>query len=569
MAMRLRSLVSLLAVTYFGLSYIFISNLIPRYGTNDDFFFNDLLAGSFTGEPTPFINLSTASPRILFSLPVWALFKITNEINWYIFVLLAIVVVALAVINAAIFQLATKRHKLILFGASNVVGVFFLLWWAVSPTYTAAAFVPSIAAGSLLLLGSSRPGNLKVRYIFTAGIFLAIAMSIRTESALIPAITLIFPALTKILMSSDTKKYRNLILFIALVLLAHAVNVLTQFFVLKSSEEWVNYSKFESVRYQIHGNNKYERLLTNFSSQLGWDKSKTELFLTYDYADREIYTSDEMLKLEENLELFEDNTEIRWVDIERRIDTHVGQFRDLWILAILFSATAIIVYRTKKVLILLLYANISFIVVSLYILVNLRTPERIVVPALVSLLLSIITLSGTEKREESLKLHHLLLQNVVPIALIMIFLAPTFLFQSQRSSVSMFSDFAYTQESELLNLGKTAIFFGNASQFRWDWTNPYKFESPQYISVPTGWYTFSPPWNEKVRNLGFSEASLYSGLPEQTDVFFLANELTTQNLTKLYRDELNTEIEFTLVFEKSFDFGSYNVYVIRGGSSVG
>lgn len=566
--MKLRVLFLIFASSYSVLSYILQSITVPRHGTNDDFFFNDLLAGFFTGEPEAFTNLNSASPRILFSLPVWFLFKVTNEINWYVYVLLAIVVAALSVINAVVLLITTSQNRILFCGLSNLISALFLLWWISAPTYTAAAFMPAIAAGSILLWGSTKSGNMPLSHVITAGIFLAVAISVRTESAFIPLLILVFPALLKILASEIANKFSSIVLFAALALSAHLINVFTQSIVLNSSDEWINYKEFESVRYQIH-ENKYQRLLGDFPNQFAWDEKKTDLFLTYNYAEEQIYNSDEMLILESRLATFDDNSEIRWVDIERRIEARVGQFQDLWILAVIISLLAIFVFPTKIVFTLLLYTNLSFILASLYILVNLRTPERIVVPALVSLLLSVILISSLGGKNRPLIFRELYLKNVIPIALFTIFLFPTFSFQLQRSSTNMYSDFAYTQEAELLSLSENAIFIGSASQFRWDWTNPFRLEQPKYTAAPTGWYTFSPPWNEKIRKMDLSELSLYREVAGQAEVFFLSNESTADNLSDLYRDELNIEVEFTLVFEKSFDFGSYNAYVIRGGSSVG
>ena len=553
-------------VFYLLSSFIFIKISSPRFGTNDDYFFNELLSGNFTGTPYFFTNLNQASPRTLFSLPVGLLYQISSSINWYIILLLVIVIFSLSILNVVIFCLSPKFLS-IFFGALTVsVSAFALFWWISAPTYTAAAFFPAIASGGLLTY-YGRHTDYRKKVILLASFMFSISISIRLESALVPLALIVIPIAVKLLVENLSEHLKNLAIFFIFIAGAHLVNEVSQKVVLNSTEDWKTYSQIESVRYQIH-ENKFQRVLNDFPEAFEWEQAKINLFLSYNYADQAIYNQESILKLGEELASFDDNYKIRWRDIERRINDRVGYFLDIWKLSIFVSLIIVLAYRKQKNFVLLSATHVIFLTLSLYVMIYLRSPERIVVPSLITLLFSLMILSVLDENEREGTPFDLFVFNILPIVFVVLFMYPLSKFQFQRSTNEHLSNFAIEQANDLQKVSGTGIFVGNASQFRWDWTDPFNFKPAPYTAVPTGWYNFSPPWKQRVANYGLSENAFYGNLSNDR-FLFLSNDQTIDQLASLYLNENGIEISFELLFEKSFDFGSYNVYKVRGGSSVG
>jgi len=566
--MRLRYQILLFALFYSLFFLIAINITVPRFGTNDDLFFNDLLSGRFTGEPYLFTNMTQSSPRKLFSLPVWLLFHIYNFINWYFVVLAGILILSLAITTAILSSIAGREIKILIRFLTILISFFSIYWWAATPTYTAAAFFPSVAAGIILILMGKEFKINKMATSISAALLIGASMSIRFESAIIPLAVLVLPVIGRALYFHRRDILKPLALFLLIISSIHLINEIAQKSMLSSTKNWQSYNEFESMRYTIH-ENQFQRLLEIYPNEFGWSENKVKAFLTYNFADKIIYSNSDLVQLNSKLSNFDHGQTIRWEDLERRIEARVGPFKDLWIFTFFLSIFAMLISRNKSVLVLVLLSNLLFASISVFILVNLRSPERIVVPALVTLLFSVLAALASGKSKEAVTKINLISFNILPIVFSLFFLSSLFMFQYQRSVTTIYLDFAQQQAKDLVNLSDNALFIGNASQFRWDWTNPYIYTPPPYEYLATGIYTFSPPWNQRTRNYGLDENQLYLSGESERDLYFVSNEETSQSLRLVFLEELNKELELNLILEKSFDFGSYNVYKVGGGSSVG
>ena len=73
---------------------------------------------------------------------------------------------------------------------------------------------------------------------------------------------------------------------------------------------------------------------------------------------------------------------------------------------------------------------------------------------------------------------------------------------------------------------------GNASQFRNNWSSPYKLEyfEPEKRIMSFGWHNFSPHWVKRAQNLGLDPNNILQSVIADKRVFWVSDVDSMQNI---------------------------------------
>jgi hypothetical protein len=130
---------------------IFLSKRVfPVYGINDDVIIKSWLSGDYTGNPEFFVR-GQATPRIFFSYIVSFLYRVAPGFEWFSLILLGSVIISWSLIFITINRLSVGKIKMY---SNSVLILFYVVFFStyfITPTYTAAAFLPSSSALLLMI----------------------------------------------------------------------------------------------------------------------------------------------------------------------------------------------------------------------------------------------------------------------------------------------------------------------------------------------------------------------------------------------------------------------------------
>ena len=557
---------------YFFL-YVFISLQVykrtyPTIGVNDDEFFAQLVSGSYTGRPESQVHIANASPQWIFGLLVSSLFKINPNISWY-FIILALTVIVSVTIITFVTHVLTQNLIPIIF--ATLLSWVILIWYVQSPTYTASAFYSGTAgffALAVYLFDKS-----KTIYGVTAALLISWSISTRTESFI--GVLSLFSILIFIFILTNSLSKRIIVKNLLVISLLPILTLLINFTAYKiqfSDQEWKDYQNFESARYTIQ-DNEIERIISEDPSKYGWEKYEYQLFDSYNFLYKDPFTGEKLIKIinETNItptSIFNSKFE----DFVNRIETKFKSFdfiiKSGFVFLTLITIQLLLDKNRKRIKNLFIYTGFGFLIFSIigiYISIYLRLPERVFFPFMTLLpflfiFSQILTFYKCDEVNYNKKVS-------IIFALILLFVVSvdsredfnqSFFFKTNPAYRSFWGE----QSAFLLSLGSNKILIGNASQFRTMWSDPYttnvSFNNLQIMQ--TGWYTFSPYWNNKAIKLGLNPDNLIKSLIDNPDTIWMSDDEYTKVISEAIQSMTGNNPEVEKIGSVFFDQAEYAAY---------
>jgi len=559
-------------LSYFFL-YVFISLQVynrtyPTIGVNDDEFFAQLVSGSYTGRPESQVHIANASPQWIFGLLVSSLFKINPNISWY-FIILALTVIVSVTIITFVTHVLTKNLISIIF--ATLLSSVILIWYVQSPTYTASAFYSGTAgffALAVYLFDKS-----KTIYGVTAALLISWSISTRTESFI--GVLSLFSILIFIFILTNSLSKRIIVKNLLVISLFPILTLLINFTAYKiqfSDQEWKDYQNFESARYTIQ-DNEIERIISEDPSKYGWEKYEYQLFDSYNFLYKDPFTGEKLIKIinETNItptSIFNSKFE----DFVNRIETKFKSFdfiiKSGFVFLTLITIQLLLDKNRKRIKNLFIYTGFGFLIFSIigiYISIYLRLPERVFFPFMTLLpflfiFSQILTFYKCDEVNYNKKVSTI-------FALILLFVVSvdsredfnqSFFFKTNPAYRSFWGE----QSAFLMSLGSNKILIGNASQFRTMWSDPYttnvSFNDLQIMQ--TGWYTFSPYWNNKAIKLGLNPDNLIKSLIDNPDTIWMSDDEYTKVISEAIQSMTGNNPEVEKIGSVIFDQAEYAAY---------
>ena len=555
--------------------YSFIAVLInhftyPTQGVNDDEFFAQLVSGEFTGQRESFTHISPASPQWFFGFVLTKFYLINSTVSWYYIILLITVLISTTFMTIMIsknFKSLTSERVFIM-----ILSMIFLLWFVPAPTYTATAFISSLA-GIFVFVAASK-NKLSNKFFLSSSILLTWGMSIRTESFY--ATVLFFaPIIFVILLVNRKDKkffFRKVLIISALPLMVYSTNLIVDD--LKFSQSgWKEYKLFNESRYAIQ-DNEAERVIAKNPIDYGWTNTEYRLFDSYNFISIESFSGEKLKSIYEKYETKSNlSTEVSFADLSKRWRTYFSPFYSLIyssFFIVLFFITFFLIEKNRNTaakfifwsLISLMFNCALVVAITIF----LRLPERIVFPisfffpVVIILIASILRIENDTNTIGPKRF-------IIGFSILVIY--TSLLWPSIRHLYTLKINPAYTsfwgeEKQYFRETAQGKILVGNASQFKSIWSNPYSQKDQQNnLSIyPLGWYTFSPYWIQRGKLLGINDISIGKELLVNSNLLWVSDDIIVKDVIDLISKQSSIDVESKKLSSKTFDYGEYNIYSI-------
>jgi hypothetical protein len=535
------------AVIFQGLfSVILIRRTFPVYGINDDVIIKSWLSGDYTGNPEFFVR-GQATPRILFGYVVSFFYRFMPGFEWFSLILLASVIISWSLIFVLVNKLSEGRIRIYSNFALILFYIVFFSSYLVTPTYTAAAFLPSSSA-LLLLIYLVYEEKLNVKYVIFVSFWLFWGFSIRSESAQFSIISvssllcyLLYLHWSSLRITLLAALYFGLFVFAGEVAERQVYN---------SNVSWQNYKDFESARYQIQ-DNLIERNLSSNPINYGWTQAEYLIFDDYLYADPTVFTTDKLkqaTKSELNATSVEASSLFR--DFQENSRNPLSPWTGVIAALIIFGVTSILIrpQRMWAAVCSRLFFLTPIFLSFFYISTTLRLPERVVISTLYLIFMVILTTivlenKGSSDKENSNNFPGLILSSL-GLVLIYAELENTQNWIIERHKNSFYRDFWNYQVSLIDKLPSNTLLVGNQSQIKSDWAYPYSrqdFDS-NFNYLTLGWHTFSPHWDKRKNEFGFQNVNILRDLPTDKRIIWIGNDSSVESLKLYVKEKLDIEL---------------------------
>jgi hypothetical protein len=559
--LRKNYLPQFLLLLYLSLStFIVFKNTKQTYGVNDDVIIQNWLSGFYTGSPE-FMIRGSATPRIGFGLVISNLYQLMPSINWYSLILLALVLFSWYLLGL----LAIRSKNFIVCATYIVVSFLHLLWFIPSPTYTASSVIISFAI-IIFALRKISENEISKNFIILSLVYV-FGFLIRPESFLLGTIVTLPFIVFAVIKSREIFRNNIKILLMSIITIVSiiGVDVIFERVYYQNNQSWIEYRDWEASRYKIQANAPEKALLEN-PEKFGWTMAEAEVFKSYNAIDSTYFSA---IKLDDLIDESQTSLNINFDFISKShqqiFDSDINwEWKHLIsLISSIFLIFLVFSLPKSYEFLLLSISSIGIIYfVMLYVAGFLRQPERVQVSVIfLCILLSWASFLFSQK--EVLQ-NHLNQFSILGWLIYVLVLSSTF---SQASYLTnkvagASNAFWLTQGRYLNDFPKDSIFVGNASQFRNNWTSPYKlerFEVEKRI-MSFGWHNFSPHWVKRAQNLGLNSDNMFKSVIEDQRVFWISDPESMEHIVKFMKEQKYEFVGPEVVGELDYVGNEYTVW---------
>ena len=553
-------------ISFLSISTIAILKITKQtYGVNDDVIIQNWLSGFYTGAPE-FMIRGSATPRITFGFIVSNLYGLISGINWYSIFLLGLTLVSWYLLGL----LAFRSNNFLAITVYFLLSFLHLLWFIPSPTYTAAAVIISFST-LIYILKQISDDNVGI-FLIPISMIYVFSFMIRPESFLLgSAVTIPFILFTVI---KDRKLIRKNIKFIfAFILVTISLigfDVIFERTYYNNNSNWASYKEWEQSRYKIQANAP-EKAVLESPEKYGWTKAEAEIFENYNSIDSKYFTANKLNTLfldSQSTTIF--NLEFLKKAHQQIFDSDVNWEWKRLIQLISFAYLLFLFLSIPKSANYLLLANSSLAiiyVIMIYVAGFLRQPERVQVSIIFMSILvcwaSFVFSNDSNSRNQIDQF------SILSFLIVVLFTASTF---NQASYLKLkvagaSNVFWETESTYLSKFPKDSIFVGNASQFRNNWSSPYKLE---YLEIEKrimsfGWHNFSPHWIKRAQNLGLDPNNMFSSVVDDPRVYWVSDSESMEYIVTYMKEQKYSFSGPEEVGEMEFVGNEYKIWKFNPG----
>jgi hypothetical protein len=363
------------ALALVGGSYLLVFLCFtPGYGTNDDAAMMRLTSGLFRSEASPFMIFTHVS--IGYALKT--LYGWMPNIPWYAVYLYFVQILAWTLIATALFSLRRGWEAAVFF-----LAIFLLIgfWIAINAQFTSTSMLLGSAAVFYFLAMSPQSKSWAMP-VFT-GLLIGIVGLIRVAS-LKATLAIWGPLLVYAAFKGSAKKLLLMGAVILSVILAAAAITATAH---HSDPRWSEFNEFNAIRGQLHNNMSFKEEPASLDA-VKWSRSDLRLFVIWFFADREVYTTDQLQNLLSSIEL-----QNHWNKFSSGLLDKLAASSQ-FISALLISLTLLVWASPRKVPLVLASWVWAFMVGGLAVYMYTRMPPRVLIPMILSATLAAAFLVG-------------------------------------------------------------------------------------------------------------------------------------------------------------------------------
>ena len=552
--------------SYLSISTFSIFKITKQtYGVNDDVIIQNWLSGFYTGTPELMIR-GSATPRINFGFIVSNLYELIPRINWFSIILLGFTLFSWYLLGLIAF----RSNNLLAIAVYFLVSFLHLLWFIPSPTYTAAAVILSFS--TLIFLSKQILDN-KVNLSFVLiSIAYVFSFLIRPESFLLGSVVTVPFVLFAAIKNKQVikKEYKYILTSILIAISIIGIDIAFENIYYKNNTNWTEYRDWEQARYKIQANSP-EKAVLDSPTKYGWTKAEAEMFKNYNSIDPTYFTVEKLNKLILDTQI-EKKIDIQFLRKAHQqiFDSDINwewkrliQLISLVFLILLFLSLP----QSINFLILSLSSLAIIYFIMLYVAGFLRQPERVQVSVIfISILVSWASFILSNGSNSGNQLDQ---YSFLSWLLFMLIVSNTFN-QSLylKTKVAGASNAFWLTESRYLsNFPQDSIFVGNASQFRNNWSSPYRVE---YFDVEMrilsfGWHNFSPHWVKRAQNLGLDPNNMFNSVIEDPRVYWVSDPESMEYIVSYMKERQYNFTGPEVVGEMDYVGNEYKVWNFNPG----
>jgi hypothetical protein len=438
--------------------------------------------------------------------------------------------------------------KIVIYNIKNSlafkIGIFLIIWnlylvFIISPTFTMASLISGFAAviifyGNLL--------NQENQIIVVPLILLLNSFVIRPDGFL-AIVYFILPGIIYLiyrLLKQDKMVFKNI--FIFLPSLGVFLFESWQLRILRnSSTEWDKYWQFLNAFHLVHTNPsmlKMHQAIAAFQIPgLKWTNVEATLLQSVSYLDPFIFSGDQMEIAKNHVLDFIGlrgllNAEI--IPTFTRVWEYMNFIAPLLFALLTISLVFIFISRNLKLSGLFLFGLLYTVFFYYYLGAVWRIPPRINIPIIFMLIIGTLILYSFIKSQDN---RNNLTVTFLSLIFIVIFQLGSTGFIGLTEKLAKRQTDQKIISEELNRVDSNGIYLGQIRYGGESYSNAFltlnKYRS---LDLSTGWHTFSPAWNEKVRQLGIFDGNPVPLLTNKEGVYWVSDGYTGEVMAMYIND---------------------------------
>jgi hypothetical protein len=521
------------SLTLVVITLLILSIYSPVYfHANDDGIISGLANGEYTGKVS--IELIYGS-KIYGSLLAF-LYYILPMFQWHGILILLIVFLSSVILLLEVSKI--QKFSILYRAGIYLIVINSYLIFVISPTFTKAALISGMT-GAFLIYKNLITQNHK---FIIPGLLLFISVIIRPDG-FAAVLYLIFPAILQIfyLYLKNKKLLLTYIsLFIPSVLVFVQESYLTNIFG-SLPNTWKNYWQFLNAFHQIHTNPSMLKMHQEIAAfqipGLNWTNVEATLLTTVTYFDPTVFNPSQMELAKNHVNDFIGvrglmNSE--FLVTLSRIWEYMVQINYLFYALIGIIIFLLFIIKKMRQRIMIICFILYIFLFHYYLGAVWRIPARINMPIFFMLIISFLILIPYFKVKST---RNVWLISVISSVLVIIFQFQPNGFIGIKENLLRKQGEQEAISNELKRVNENGIFIGHIKYGQENYTNAYTTKSNyRSLDLTSGWHVFSPPWNQKAKSLGISDANPTFSFTNKKDVYFVGDAYISEVMGMFLND---------------------------------
>ncbi len=518
-----------LVITFF---VVYISYSPIFFATNDDGIISNLANGTYSGQVS---NELIYSSKIYGSILEF-MYQNLPTFQWHgIYIFLSVLLSCILLMKIVIYNIRNSLAFKI--GLSLIIWNVYLVF-IISPTFTMASLISGFVAVIIFYKNLINRENQIV-----VPLFLLLNSFVIRPDGFLAIVYFLLPGIIYLiyyLFKRDKMIIRNILIFLP-ISIVYLFETWQLRILRNSSTEWDNYWQFLNAFHLVHTNPSMLKMLQAIAAfqipGLKWTNVEATLLQSVSYLDPFIFSGDQMEIAKNHVLDFIGlrgllNAQI--IPTFTRVWEYMNFINPLFFALLTISLVFIFISRNLKLSGLFLFGLIYTVFFYYYLGAVWRIPPRINIPIIFMLIIGTLILYSYIKSEGNRK-------NLTVTFLSLIFIV---IFQlGSTGFIGLTEKLAKRQteqkiiSEELNRVDPNGIYLGQIRYGGESYSNAFltlnKYRS---LDLSTGWHTFSPAWNEKVRQLGIFDGNPVPLLTNKEGVYWVSDSYTGEVMAMYIND---------------------------------
>ena len=529
-SIQLYSSIFVLLTTFFVV-YLTYSPIF--FATNDDGIISNLANGSYTGQVS---NELIYSSKIYGSILEF-LYQNLPAFQWHgIYILISVLLSCIHLMKIVVHNINNSL--------SFKIGIFLIIWnlylvFIISPTFTMASLISGFAAVIIFYINLINKEN----QIIVVPLFLLLNSFVIRPDGFLAIVYFILPGIIYLiyrLLKQDKMVIKNI--FIFLPSLGVFLFDSWQLRILRnSSTEWDNYWQFLNAFHLVHTNPSMLKMLQAIAAfqipGLKWTNVEATLLQSVSYLDPFIFSGDQMEIAKNHVLDFIGlrgllNAEI--IPTFTRVWEYMNFIIPLFFALLTIYLVFIFISRNLKLSGLFVVGLLYTVFFYYYLGAVWRIPPRINIPIIFMLIIGTLILYSYIKSQGNRKNLTVTFLSLISIVIFQLgstgFIGLTEKLAKRQTDQKIISE-------ELNRVDSNGIYLGQIRYGGESYSNAFlKLNKYRSLDLSTGWHTFSPAWNEKVRQLGILDGNPVPLLTNKEGVYWVSDSYTGEVMAMYIND---------------------------------